>query len=1031
VNGARIRHCRPRDKEESMERPTLAGRGTVVAALLLLAVFVSNSTTLGSDDRGLRGETGSPGTPTERLSVTIPTDAYDLVSTERGSDVLVEDFGRLLVPGKPDLPSRVFSIAVPPGAEVLDVVVDPGEGAELPGTYDIAPARLPRVIGRADPRLEAARLKERDENYSRVYGSDDPYPATPGEFLRRAGYRKYELVDVRITPFAYRPVSKRLIHYPEITVEVSYRAGTRGLGAIVDNLPRTEAVAREIVYNYEQAESWYSGAATENRATHDYVIITLDSLTSAVTTLVDWETTKARSVRVVTTSWIDDNYTGYDLAAKMRNFLREKYPSGEWGIEDVLLVGDYDDVPIRRTAQDLGYGQPETDYYYAELSLPDSSSWDADGDHQYGESSDPIDFYAEVNVGRIPYSDTATVQSICAKSAAFEQNDDVLYKERILLAGAFFWDNDPNPTTDNAVLMEAKIDQPWMTSWNKTRLYEEGHSTYPMDYDLTHANFVNAWSTGRYSFVNWAGHGSPTSAHIYHGTGEAFIRSTDTPQLNDAFPSIVFADSCSNHDTDHADNVGRSLIKRGAVGFVGATKVALGRPGWSDPNDGSSQSLDYFFTVDVTSANYTQGAAHQRSLTKMYTLGLWNDLYYETFEWGALLGNPDLSVGAPAALTISFPDGLPETALPGNEVPVTVRIQNGVEQYVPGSGTLFYRYQFGVFQLAALTPLGGDLYEAVIPASDCDDEPEFFVSVEGDGGTVVKSPSGAPFQVYDYRVGEEIVLLADDCEVDLGWTVGGDALDGQWDRGVPVNCNRGDPPSDCDGSGKSWLTDNDAGDNCNSDVDDGTTWLDSPTIDLGDGTADIGFGLWYTNDYGADPDNDYFNIYVSNDDGANWTLVQTLGPDSSAGWNMHTFNVEDHVTPTDQVKVRFEASDLYSGSVVEAGLDQFSVSRFVCELEQPIPGEPTGLRLALTPPSTTAELSWNTAPNADYYHLYRGVQREATDLECLESGIVGTSTSDDGMVPSDGVVLYYVVTAVNSSGESSAGGARVIVSHCP
>jgi hypothetical protein len=1013
-----------------MGRLTLAGRGTVVAALLLLAVLVSNSTTIGADDRGLRGETRSPGAPTERLSVTIPTDAYDLVSSELGTEVLVEDFGRLLVPGKPDLPSRVFSIAVPPGAEVLDVVVDPGEGVELPGTFDIAPSRLARVIGQADPRLEAARLNERDENYSRVYGSDDPYPATAGELLRRAGYRKYELVDVRITPFAYRPVSKRLIHYPEITVEVSYRADIRGLDAIVDNLPRTEAVAREIVYNYEQAESWYPGATKDGRATHDYVIITLDSLTTAVSDLVDWETTKGRSVEVVTTSWIDSNYTGYDLAAKMRSFLREKYPSGEWGIQDVLLVGHYDDVPIRRTAQNLGYGQPETDYYYAELSHPDAISWDADGDHQYGESSDPIDYYAEVNVGRIPYSDVTTVQSICAKSVAFEQNDDLSYKKRILLAGAFFWDNDPNPTTDNAVLMEAKIDQPWMAFWNKTRMYEEGYSSYPMDYNLDHQNFMNVWSNRKYSFVNWAGHGSPTSAHIYHGSGEAFFQSSDALQLNDDYPSIVFADSCSNHDTDYNNNVGRSLIKQGAVGFLGATKVALGCPGWNDPNDGSSQSLDYFFTVDVTSENYTQGAAHQRALTQMYTLGLWDYLSYETFEWGAFLGNPNLGMGEPPALTISFPDGLPESVLPGNEVPVTVRISNGVEQYVPGSGVLRYRYEFGVFQTAALTPLGGDLYEAVMPACDCDDAPVFYVSAEGDGGTVAQSPPGAPSVLYDFRVGETVVLLTDDCEVDPGWTVGGDATDGQWDRGVPVDCGRGDPPVDCDGSGQSWLTDNDAGNNCNSDVDNGTTWLDSPTIDLGDGNADIGFGLWYTNGYGPNPNNDYFKIYVSNDDGGNWTLVKTLGPGSSAGWTMHTFNVGDHVTPTDQVKVRFEASDLYDGSIVEAGVDQFSVSRFVCQLGPPVPGEPSELRLALTRPST-AELSWNAVPHAEAYHVYRGVQREATDLGCLESGVVGTSTSDDGMWPEGDAVLFYVVTAVNGTGESPAGEARVIMSHCP
>jgi hypothetical protein len=86
------------------------------------------------------------------------------------------------------------------------------------------------------------------------------------------------------------------------------------------------------------------------------------------------------------------------------------------------------------------------------------------------------------------------------------------------------------------------------------------------------------------------------------------------------------------------------MLQKGAVGFLGATKVALGCHGWSDPMNGSSQSLDYYFTTCVTSEDYTQGEAHQWALRRMYTYGLWSYVKYEMFEWGALWGNPNLSM---------------------------------------------------------------------------------------------------------------------------------------------------------------------------------------------------------------------------------------------------------------------------------------------------------------------------------------------------------------------------------------------------
>jgi hypothetical protein len=576
--------------------------------------------------------------------VTIPVGEYRISPTPQGGRVTVEGYGSLLVPGKPRLPSRIFAIAIPPGADVIGVTYDAPNAVVLPGRYRVPAAALPRVIGQSNPDVDGRRERAYRENHDAVYGSDDPYPAAVAQLVRRAAYRKYNLVDVRVTPLAYRPRSGRLVLHPDITVHVDYAMPGRPSGVIVDELVRTEKVARQVILNYDQAAAWYPrrGAAAEGLGS--LVVITLDSLIVPVAPLVSWESGKGRSVEVVTTSSIEAACDGYDLAEKIRNFLREKYPSEEWGVEDVLLVGHYDDVPMRRTAQDIGWGQPETDFYYAELSLPDAQSWDADGDHQWGESSDPIDFYAEVNVGRIPWSQARAVRDICEKSIAYEQNDDPSYKKNILLLGAFFWNDDPHPRTDTAVLMEAKVDQPWMTDWTMTRMYEQNdecHSEYWCDYPLLPANVMSVWSTGRFAFVNWAGHGSPTSSHIYGLGMPAFIASSDCPSLNDEYPAIIFADACSNSDTDHL-NIGQAMLKQGGVGFLGATKVAYGCPGWEDPSDGSTQSLDYYFTTYVTSGEDTLGQAHQRALRDMYVQGLWNSVKYETFEWGALWGNPNL-----------------------------------------------------------------------------------------------------------------------------------------------------------------------------------------------------------------------------------------------------------------------------------------------------------------------------------------------------------------------------------------------------
>ena len=567
------------------------------------------------------------------ISITIPIGKIHHEKTQNIDEISIDNFGKLLIPEKPSLPTRIFSIAIPPGAVFTDLHYTLGQKINLPGTYTIKPAPQPQIQNTKNPALQKLQEQDYTKNYGTTYTSTTPFPPSIVEFEQTAGFRHYNLIDVRINPITYIQQTGKLTYYPEITLHIQYKTNPEHnpTPLFYDYEETCEQRAQQFILNYEQATTWNQIKQPKSNQ-NSFVIITLDSLTSSINELVGWEISKGKNVTVVTTTWINTHYTGYDLAEKIRNFLREKYPSDQWGIQDLLIIGHRDDIPMRQTWQDAGGGKPETDFYYAELTHPDNLSWDKDGDHQYGENSDPIDYYGEINVGRIPWSNPQTVQHICQKSVAYEQNNDPAFKNNILLLAAFVDDN-----TDGATFMEYLANHalhPWMKYWMKTRIYQF-QSTYPKDYLLTHQNVINVWSQGKYAFVSWNAHGSPQ--------GTSFISVDDCQYLNDGYPAIISAASCSNSDTNYL-NIGQAMMQQGAVGFLGANKVAYYCPGWDDPTDGSDQSFKYFFKSQITSENHTQGQALQFAITEMYQQNLWNYLRYETFVHSSLWGNPDLGI---------------------------------------------------------------------------------------------------------------------------------------------------------------------------------------------------------------------------------------------------------------------------------------------------------------------------------------------------------------------------------------------------
>ena len=124
-----------------------------------------------------------------------------------------------------------------------------------------------------------------------------------------------------------------------------------------------------------------------------------------------------------------------------------------------------------------------------------------------------------------------------------------------------------------------------------------------------------------------------------------------------------------------------------------------------------------------------------------------------------------------------------------------------------------------------------------------------------------------------------------------------------------------------------------------NDVDGGATTLISPTFDGAQENSIVSYWRWFSNDAGGAPNTDSFVIDISNDDGANWTnaeLVGPTGPETGGGWFFHQLFIADVIVPTSTMRMRFVASDLGSGSIVEAAIDDFTITSLQCLAPCPV-----------------------------------------------------------------------------------------------
>jgi fibronectin type 3 domain-containing protein len=515
--------------------------------------------------------------------------------------------------GQPALPSYTVSFLLPPDADLGSVSASISFTAEneLNETYTVAP--IP-PLRREDGTLEWAKGSVIvDGKDMAVYGKDAFFPADYRGTVSTQQSRQYKIVDIRINPYLYNPLTKRLRAITNGTLKVTFSAMAK---ASANSSPRSDRVEKMLklkvvnpagfdVYGAAPAPNTMrncitpvapfgggkpipvakrpstslavASASAPSAASHvsgeGYLIIGTTYIGSHSWGLSDYYNFLVQQGASVT--WIDNStynpngtLSTQQIAQSIRSTIKDWfnwcYPATGCSPWYVLLVGDPDtatgDVPM------INCGGTPTDFGYADLS----DNWQ--------NEQNPW-----VSVGRIPVYVNETVNDVgngnldkyMYRAINYESaSGDAVEWRRFLIAAEspVGW----SPEAD--VLGKNLISQLKPFGWSYHRLYDP-YSNILQHYLVTNiansddlaehiyagsTNFVSTWNSETPGLVEWYTHGGQRLAN-------GLLLADSTQYLNDDYPAMVFAASCGTADPQAYNNLGVSTLWGNAISYIGAT----------------------------------------------------------------------------------------------------------------------------------------------------------------------------------------------------------------------------------------------------------------------------------------------------------------------------------------------------------------------------------------------------------------------------------------------------------------------------
>ena len=485
------------------------------------------------------------------------------------------------VAGAPNLPSSSTFIAIPNGATASLRMVS--SKTKVIENVDLIPAAVPQLDNDNSPAVY--------QKDATIYERNAFYPETPFQISEVSSIRGVQVVEVDVMPFQYNPVTKELIVYSDMELQLETEGGDGTYGDLRYRTHEWDQILQDIILNHDVLPEIDYGERLrkhyENRETGcEYMIITPDN--DGFIALAD-SIKQFRMEQGIPTEVFTVTQCGGNSFTSIRNFIHNAYNTWDMPPAAVLFLGDHSNDGTQGIVSYTMNNHPGGDGYNPYIS-----------DHAYAVMN--YSHMPEIIVGRITGRDYDEMYHMIKKDLDYERRpptDPDFYDHPVTAMGFQlerwfqlcsevvngFWENElgKHPVRQNAIY-QGTPGSLWST-YEYTNSVVDYFGPTGCGYIPQTMSHLTDWSaTG--STVNEAiNNGAFLIQHRDHGAeevwGEPNYNISYIKKLTNKDLTYVMSNNCLTGRFDYIGTGGEGCFAEvfhrhqyGALGLIAATQVS-------------------------------------------------------------------------------------------------------------------------------------------------------------------------------------------------------------------------------------------------------------------------------------------------------------------------------------------------------------------------------------------------------------------------------------------------------------------------